>query len=179
MATITKTNLAGVLIVTSPVHGDDRGFFREMFRLSELEKELGFAFKPVQWNQSHSKLGTLRGVHIAPWHKLVTVSSGSVQQVVVDTRPDSPTFGQYVSIDLSPESGQSVFVSAGCGNAFLATSDNADYQYLVTDYWAADKELTVRYDDPNLNIAWQTNSPVLSERDLQAQTMRQVFPEKF
>src|SRR5688500_3222587 len=97
---IEPTTLPGVYLINRPVLADDRGFFREVFRKADLEASLGFAFEPVQWNQSQSKHGTLRGIHIAPWHKLVTVSGGTVQQVVVDTRPDSTTFGKYLSLTL-------------------------------------------------------------------------------
>jgi dTDP-4-dehydrorhamnose 3,5-epimerase len=176
---IEPTKLPGVYLVRRPVNEDERGFFREVFRKEDLEAQLGFEFKPVQWNQSQSKRDTLRGIHIAPWHKLVTVTAGTAQQVVVDARADSPTFGQHVSETLGEGQWGAMFIPAGCGNAFLATSEVTDYLYLVTDYWAPGKEQSILYNDPDLNIIWQSKAPVLSAKDLQNPTWRQSFPEKF
>ncbi len=176
---ITDTALAGVCIIARPTHGDTRGFFHEVYRQNDLDQVLGFPFIPVQANHSRSSFGTVRGIHLAPWHKLVSVLRGEVQQVVSDLRLDSPTFGQHVSINISEENRCGVFVPAGCGNSFMAVTEVADYMYLVTDYWAPGKEQAVIYNDPDLNIAWQTEKPLLSDKDLENPTLRQLFPDKF
>lgn len=176
---IKPTELAGVYLIERPCFGDERGFFRELYRKADLDARLGFEFTPVQANHSRSQKNTLRGIHIAPWHKLVTVYRGNVQQVVVDTRPNSLTFGQHLSINLGEDVFHSVFIPAGMGNAFAVTSEVADYCYLTTDYWAPGKETYVNYADPNLNIQWQIPTPTVSETDQKHPTLREIFPEKF
>jgi dTDP-4-dehydrorhamnose 3,5-epimerase len=174
---ITETKLEGVFIIKRPTFEDPRGFFREFYRKNDLETRIGFSFDPAQANHSHSIKDTLRGIHIAPWHKLITVTHGAVQQIVVDTRVDSPTFAQYESITLNDQI--AVFVPAGCGNGFLATTEEADYIYLATDYWSPGKELYLLYNDPDVKIQWETHNPIVSEKDLQNKPLRNLFPEKF
>src|SRR5262245_36564295 len=124
---IETTKIKGVLIIKRPVFGDERGFFQEIYRKKDLEKKLGYEFNPVQGNHSRSTKNVLRGIHIAPWDKLVTVLKGEIQQVVVDLREDSETFKQYVSVNISENNRVAVFVPKNCGNAFLIKSDEADY----------------------------------------------------
>lgn len=176
---IKETELSGVFIIERPIFGDDRGFFRELYRKSDLDKRLGFEFNPVQTNHSRSQINTLRGIHIAPWHKLVSVYRGSVQQVVVDVRPGSPTFSQHISINLGEDNFRSVFIPSGMGNAFAVTSEAADYCYLTTDYWSVGAETYVNYNDPDLAIPWQTSTPIVSKDDTKHPLLREVFPEKF
>jgi dTDP-4-dehydrorhamnose 3,5-epimerase len=176
---IQETELAEVFILERPSFGDERGFFRELYRKIDLETRLGYEFNPVQTNHSRSQLNTLRGIHIAPWHKLVSVYRGTVQQVIVDTRPQSSTFGKYISLNLGEDNFKSVFIPAGLGNAFVVTSDIADYCYLTTDYWAPGKEIYVNYNDPDLAISWQTSDPIVSDADQKHPLLRQVFPKNF
>jgi len=176
---IIKTDLEGVYIIERPVLGDSRGFFRELYRKSDLDAVLGFTFDPVQTNHSRSQRNTLRGIHIAPWHKLVTVYNGSVQQVVVDVRTDSPTFGKFISVTLGEDNFKSVFIPAGLGNAFAVTSDIADYCYLTTDYWAPGKETYVNYNDPDIGINWAVKNPTISDADQRHPMLKEVYPEKF
>lgn len=176
---IETTALDGVVIINRPQFGDDRGFFREIFRKNDLDARLGFEFNAPQANHSRSPQNTLRGIHIAPWHKLVTCIRGQVQQVVVDTRPESPTFGQHISVLLGEDNFKSVLIPAGCGNAFLVLSDIADYVYLATDYWAPGKEQDLKWNDSDLGIKWQTDSPIVSEKDTNNPSLKDVFPEKF
>lgn len=176
---ISETELAGVFIIERPVFGDDRGFFRELYRKTDLDAKLGYAFEPVQANHSRSQKDALRAVHIAPYHKLVTVYHGTIQQIVADVRPESPTFGKYISINLGEDNFQSLFIPAGMGNGFLVTSETADYCYLATDYWAPGIEQYVNYADPDLAIKWQTQTPIVSEADQKHPSLREVFPEKF
>ncbi len=176
---IKETEIQGVYIIERPSFGDERGFFRELYRKTDLDLKLGFEFNPVQANHSRSQLNTLRGIHIAPWHKLISVYRGSVQQVIVDVRPDSPTFGKHISIDLGEDNFRSVFIPAGLGNAFAVTSEVADYCYLTTDYWAAGKETYVNYADADLGIKWQVSEPIVSEADKLHPALREAYPEKF
>jgi dTDP-4-dehydrorhamnose 3,5-epimerase len=179
LSPVIATTLAGVYVVQRPTIRDDRGFFRELFRSEELAQALGAAPVFVQANHSRSQKDTLRGIHAAPWSKLVTVLAGEVQQVVVDLRPDSITFGKHLSLTLGDENLCAIFIPGGCGNAFLTTSAQADYMYLVTDYWAPGKEVGVAYNDADLAIPWQTSKPLVSEKDMQNPALRSVFPEKF
>ncbi len=170
---IEETNINGVYVIKRPVHGDARGFFRETFRKKDLDNKLGYEFNPVQANHSRSEKGVLRGIHAAPWNKLVTVTRGQVQQVVVDLRKDSPDFGKHFSIILGEENFVSVYIPAKLGNAFLVLSEDADYNYLTTNYWAPGKELAVIYSDPELNIKWELENPTLSDKDLQNPTLKE------
>ena len=173
---IEETELKGVFVIKRPKFGDERGFFRETFRKADLEKRLGYEFNVVQANHSRSEKGVLRGIHAAPWNKLVTVMRGTAQEVVVDLRKDSETFGKYISVDMGEENWVSVFIPANCGNAFLVTSEIADYSYLTTDYWAAGKEIGIIYNDGDLNVSWEIENPNLSDKDLQNPTFKEVFP---
>lgn len=175
MSNLITTAVAGALIVNRPVFEDPRGFFRETFRLSELTTTLGQNIEFVQGNHSRSEQDTLRGIHIAPWHKLVTVTHGLVQQVVVDTRQDSPTFGQHFHTLLGEDHWQSVFVPAGCGNAFLVLSATADYNYITTMEWQAGRETNLAWNDQQLNIAWQSSNPKLSDKDASNPTWQELF----
>lgn len=176
---ITETEITGVYVIERPTFPDDRGFFHESFRKADLEARFGTEINFVQANHSHSVKNTLRGIHIAPWHKLIYVTRGEVQAVIVDMRPDSPTFAKYISVTIGDSNRCSIFVPAGCGNSFAVHSDEADYTYLVTDYWAPSKEHTVRFNDPDLAIKWEVTEPVVSDRDKTAQTVRELFPDKF
>lgn len=175
---IEETEIPGVLIIKRSVFEDDRGFFRETFRKNDLEEKLGIEFNLLQANHSRSQRGTLRGIHIAPWYKLVTVFRGQVQQVVVDTRENSPTFGKYISIILGEKNWVSVLIPPMCGNAFLTLSDIADYNYLTTDYWAPGVEKAIIYSDSDLAINWEIDRPILSEKDLRNPTFEEVFPNQ-
>ncbi|MFA5932934.1 MAG: dTDP-4-dehydrorhamnose 3,5-epimerase [Microgenomates group bacterium] len=160
-----KTDIEGVFLVNRPVFADDRGFFHETFRMNELEEKLGKPFNIVQQNHSRSVKNTLRGIHVAPWSKLIYVPRGKVQQVVVDLRQTSETFGKWITVELGEENKQALFIPPQCGNAFLVLSEECDYTYLVTDYWAPGKEKNVVWNDTDLNIDWQVKEPVLSEKD--------------
>lgn len=176
---IKKTEISGVYIIERPTFTDERGFFRESYRKNELESVLGKEFSPVQENHSHSVKNVLRGIHIAPWSKLTYCVRGMVQQVVVDLRKDSPTFGKYISLKMGEENRVKVYIPPFCGNAFLTLSDVADYMYLTTDYWAPGKEFSVAWDDSDLRVNWETSDPLTSDKDKNNPTLRVVFPEKF
>jgi dTDP-4-dehydrorhamnose 3,5-epimerase len=172
---IETTEIKGVLIISRDTFEDDRGFFRETFRLNDLEEALQQKFNIVQQNHSRSVKGTLRGIHIAPWNKLVYCVSGSVQEVIVDLRVGSASFGKHISINIGEDQKFAVFIPKGCGNAFQVTSDRTDYTYLTDDYWEAGKELAIAWDDPDLKIDWQIKSPKLSEKDKQNLTLKEYL----
>lgn len=175
--TIQKTDIPGVFLINRPIFPDDRGFFHETLRKNELEEVIGKPFDIVQMNHSRSVKGTLRGIHVASWSKLIYVPHGKVQQVVIDFRKDSETFGKWITAELGEENKTALFVPAQCGNAFLVLSEECDYTYLVNDYWAPGKELGIVWNDPDLNIDWQNNNPVLSKKDQENPSFKEVFPK--
>ncbi len=171
-ATILKTAIEGLVIIKRPTHEDDRGFFREPVRIKELEAVTGIDFKVVQMNHARSSKNTLRGIHIAPWNKMVYVTRGKVQAVFVDLRKDSPTYKKYESIILGDENKSSVFVPKGMGNSYLVLSDVVDYVYLTDEEWSPNRETAVAWNDPSLNIPWEIEEePNLSDRDSENPTL--------
>jgi dTDP-4-dehydrorhamnose 3,5-epimerase len=164
---VAKFSIEGLLRINFPIFTDDRGFFKEIVRTSEIEKTNGKEFVLKQVNHSNSIKNTLRGIHIAPWNKIVYVVRGKAQVVVVDCRDDSATYGKYESFVLGDGDRSCVFIPAGCGNSYLVLSEDADYVYLTDQEWSPNKEKDIAWNDPILAIKWQTKgeSPVLSERD--------------
>ncbi len=143
-----------------------------------MKEITGKSFEIVQQNHSRSVKDTLRGIHVAPWSKLIYSSRGLIQEIVVDLREDSPTFKKWISISLGEETKLAVFVPPGCGNAFLILSTDADYVYLVDDYWAPGKEFGILWNDSDLNIIWQTETPILSDKDQNNPTFKEKFSDK-
>ncbi|MGM0767981.1 MAG: dTDP-4-dehydrorhamnose 3,5-epimerase [Pseudomonadota bacterium] len=158
-----------VVLLTPKVFGDERGFFMETFRQSEFEKHCG-QYTFVQDNHSKSARGILRGLHYQldnPQGKLVRVTRGEVFDVAVDLRKSSPTFGQWVGAMLSEENKQMLWVPPGFAHAFYVISDEAEFQYKCTDYYAPGDEYSIRWNDPELAIEWPLNgdAPRVSEKD--------------
>jgi len=177
---IAKTSIPGLLLIQRPTFSDERGFFRESARIAEIEEAAGVSFDIAQVNHARSSKNTLRGIHAAPWNKLIYVVSGKVQQVVVDLRENSPTFGKYESFILGDENRSSIFIPADLGNAYLVLSDEADYVYLTDQEWEPNREKGVAWNDPDLNIAWELEGEaVLSEKDQKNPPLKTVFPNKF
>ena len=170
-------NLEGVVEFNLTTFSDDRGFFREVIRISQVDEKLGeVPFITKQVNHSRSTKNTLRGIHVAPWNKIIYVAHGKAQSVIVDCRKDSPTFGKYQTVVLGEENRSCVFVPAGCGNSFLVLSDDADYIYLADETWAPNLEKSVAWNDETLGIEWQLEGePVLSEKDKINPPFSEVF----
>lgn len=163
---IKKTSIEGVLEIQRQTFPDDRGFFRESFRLGELEENLGYQFQIKQANHSRSVINTLRGIHQAPWNKLIYVPHGKVQAVIVDLRNSSPTYGKFESFIIGEDNKSSIFVPKGCGNSYLVLSEDADYTYLTDQEWAPNLEKGIAWNDPEIGIKWEVGGePLLSEKD--------------
>lgn len=163
---IQKTKLEGLLIIEGGhTFSDDRGFFREPFRRDEFEEALGKSWVHVQENHAFSKKDVLRGIHIAPWDKMIYVPYGRVLAVLVDLHKDSPTFKQHQAIEIGDGNRVKLFIPAGFGNSYLILSDEAVYEYQVNKYYTAGAEKGVTWDDPELNIEWPIENPILSEKD--------------
>ncbi|UTA78638.1 dTDP-4-dehydrorhamnose 3,5-epimerase [Halomonas sp. XH26] len=167
-----KLAIPDVVLITPQVFGDERGFFMETFRQSEFEAHCG-QHMFVQDNHSKSAHGILRGLHYQhqqPQGKLVRVTQGEVFDVAVDMRQSSPTFGQWVGVTLSEQNKQMLWVPPGFAHGFYVTSQEAEFQYKCTDYYAPGDEVSLRWDDPTLNIQWPLANgqpPVLSAKDTQ------------
>jgi len=170
----TPTSLPGVLVIEPKVFGDARGFFFESFNQQAFDAAVGAPTAFVQDNHSRSARGVLRGLHLqaAPHAqgKLVRVIQGSVFDVAVDVRRDSPTFGKWVGIELSAANHKQLWIPAGLAHGFLVISDSADFLYKTTDYYQPASERALRWDDPAFGIAWPDigEPPTLSAKDAQA-----------
>ncbi len=163
------TEIKGLIILEPSVFKDERGHFLEFYNSNEFHDN-GIDVEFVQDNLSLSKKGVVRGLHFQehPYEqgKLVRVAFGSALDVVLDLRKDSPTFGKTYSLILSSENNSMLWIPAGFAHGFEALSENVVFVYKVTKYYNQASEKGIRYNDPDLNIKWMTNEPIVSEKDL-------------
>ncbi len=167
---VVQTSLPGVVVIEPKVFGDPRGFFFESFNAKRFAELTGITAPFVQDNHSRSVRGVLRGLHYQirqPQGKLVRVTAGEVFDVAVDLRRSSPTFGKWNGRMLSAENKRQLWVPAGFAHGFAVLSENAEFLYKTTDYWAPEHERCIRWDDPQLDIQWPLVSPSLSAKDAQ------------
>lgn len=153
---VVATPLSGLYVVEPRVFPDARGWFMETFN-ERAFAAAGLRETMVQANHSHSRRGTVRGLHFQHPHaqvKLVRVVQGEVYDVVVDVRRGSPTFGQSYAVTLSAGNQRQLWVPAGFAHGFCVTSDAADFNYLCSDFYAPSAERGIRWDDPALGITW-------------------------
>lgn len=148
----------GAWLAESPIWSDDRGFFREWFKLSEISQQTGSDFSVAQANISSSARGILRGIHyslaVDGQSKWVTCVSGSIRDVIIDIRPSSPTFRQWVAVDLSGDSGRSVFIREGLGHAFVSLEDGSTVSYLISSPFSPAEEFEINPFDSEIGIEW-------------------------
>jgi dTDP-4-dehydrorhamnose 3,5-epimerase len=179
---VTATDIPGVLIVEPKVFGDARGFFFESFNQQAFDAAVGRPVSFVQDNHSRSARGVLRGMHrqLAPraQGKLVRVTSGRVFDVAADVDPASPTYRRWVGVELSADNHRQMWIPPGLAHGFLVLSDSADFLYKTTDYYAPSAEVSVRWNDPGLAIAWpDIGTPfVLSDKDARAPLLSDLAP---
>ncbi|AFY64817.1 dTDP-4-dehydrorhamnose 3,5-epimerase [Geitlerinema sp. PCC 7407] len=163
------SEIPDVLLLEPRVFGDDRGFFFESYNQRVFTEKAGNSVQFVQDNHSSSRQNVLRGLHYQiqqPQGKLVRVIVGQIYDVAVDLRRSSPTFGQWVGYELSAQNKHQLWVPAGFGHGFLVLSEQAEVLYKTTDYYAPEHERCIRWDDPDLAIAWPlTGEPILSAKD--------------
>lgn len=177
---IKTTSLPGLFKLERSTFPDERGFFREVFHLDELEKALGFEFKPVQMNHSYSLPKVIRALHAENWNKLVYPVSGEMFSVVVDIRPDSETFGKFETFTFSPSDRFALFIPKGLANSICVVGEEpVNYLYLVDKYYDGSDTRAIAWNDPDLNINWPVENPIVSERDKNNLKLRDLFPEKF
>ncbi len=166
-----KSDIPDIIIIEPIIFSDNRGYFEETYRKDKLEEAIGYSVDFVQDNESKSTYGVLRGLHfqLPPFaqSKLVRVIKGKILDVAVDIRKGSPTFGKYVSIELSEENKRMVFIPRGFAHGFVVLSDEAIFSYKVDNYYSKENDCGIAYNDPSLGIDWQldTDSLNLSEKD--------------
>lgn len=166
---VTPQALSDVLLLEPRVFSDERGFFFESFNERAFEASTGLTRHFVQDNHSRSLQGVLRGLHyqlVHPQGKLVRVGVGEIFDVAVDIRRGSPTFGKWVGVHLSAQNKRQLWIPEGYAHGFLTLSDSAEVLYRTTDYYAPELERCIRWDDPDLAIAWPASqAPIMSEKD--------------
>jgi len=168
---VIKTKLDGCVIIEPKVFGDERGFFLETFQAERYISEAGITLPFVQDNHSRSSKSVLRGLHFQktkPQGKLVRVVRGQVYDVAVDIRKGSLTYGQWEGLILSEENKTQLWVPPGFAHGFVVLSDTADFEYKCTDYYDPSDEGSILWNDPDLDISWPVESPVLSNKDANA-----------
>lgn len=167
--TVTPTALPEVLILQPQVFGDERGFFFESFNARDFAKATGLDVQFVQDNHSKSVHGVLRGLHYQieqAQGKLVRVVQGEVFDVAVDMRRSSPTFGQWVGVQLSADNHSQLWIPPGFAHGFVVLSQSAEFLYKTTDYWAPVHERCLLWNDPAVGIEWPFEfAPQLASKD--------------
>lgn len=167
---VTPTSIPDVLIIEPKVFGDSRGFFLESFNQRVFAQATGVSTAFVQDNHSRSARGVLRGLHyqiVKPQGKLVRVVRGAVFDVAVDIRKLSPTFGQWVGLELSEHNQRQMWVPPGLAHGFLVMSESADFLYKTTEYYAPEHERCITWNDATVGIRWPDidMAPQLSAKD--------------
>lgn len=177
-----ETGIKDLIVIEPTVFGDNRGFFMESYSKKDFS-EIGMDVEFVQDNHSKSKKGVLRGLHFQTQHvqgKLVRVTAGSVLDVAVDLRKDSPTFGKHYLIELSADNKKMFYIPPGFAHGFLTLEDNTEFQYKCTDYYAPEFDSGVLWNDSDIGIDWNfekyglsAEAILLSDKDKKQQTLQE------
>jgi dTDP-4-dehydrorhamnose 3,5-epimerase len=164
---IEETNIKGIYLITPGVFKDERGYFMESYNQQKIQKVIGDTF--VQDNESMSHKHVLRGLHLqVPPHaqaKLIRVSRGSVLDIAVDLRKNSPTYGQHFKHILSAENKKQLYIPVGFAHGFLSLEDQTVLMYKCSDFYHASSEDSIAWNDPDLAIDWGVKDPILAEKD--------------
>lgn len=175
-----STNLPGVLLIKPRVFGDERGFFLESWNQKVFDDALGQPVTFVQDNRSRSARGVLRGLHYQmephAQGKLVSVLAGTIYDVAVDLRRNSPTYGETLGVELKGEDHTMIWIPAGFAHGFYVLSEFADVAYKATDFYSPAHERCVRWDDPDLAIDWPLGGrpPIVSSKDAEGMAFADV-----
>lgn len=177
---LLKTKLEGVYILIPKVFGDHRGFFMESWSRRTME-EAGLYYDFVQDNHSLSTVkGTLRGLHFQKGNKsqakLVRCVRGAVLDVAVDLRHDSPTYKQWVGVELSEENKKQLLIPRGFGHGFVTLTDHVEFLYKADNYYAPEADGGVRWNDPDIGVDWGISEPILSEKDTKNPFLKDIAP---
>lgn len=173
-----KTKIEGVYIITPDVFGDNRGFFMESWSQRKME-EAGLHYDFVQDNHSMSAVkGTLRGIHFqkGEWcqAKLVRCTRGAVLDVAVDLRKKSPTYKQWVAVELSADNKKQFLIPRGFGHGFVTLTDDVEFLYKADNYYAPEADGGIRWNDPDIAVDWGMENPILSEKDKKNPFLRDI-----
>lgn len=177
---LLKTKLEGVYILSPKVFGDHRGFFMESWSRRTME-EAGLFYDFVQDNHSLSTVkGTLRGIHFQKGDKaqakLVRCVRGAVLDVAVDLRHDSPTYKQWVGVELSEENKKQLLIPRGFGHGFVTLTDHVEFLYKADNYYAPEADGGIRWNDPDIGVDWGISEPILSEKDTKNPFLKDIAP---
>ncbi|MGL5278339.1 MAG: dTDP-4-dehydrorhamnose 3,5-epimerase [Cetobacterium sp.] len=177
-----ETGIKDLIVIEPTVFGDNRGFFMESYSKKDFS-EIGMDVEFVQDNHSKSKKGVLRGLHFQTQHvqgKLVRVTAGSVLDVAVDLRKDSPTFGKHYLVELSADNKKMFYIPPGFAHGFLTLEDNTEFQYKCTDHYAPEFDSGVLWNDSDIGIDWNfekyglsADEILLSDKDKKQQTLQE------
>ena len=173
-----KLEIPDVILIKTKVFEDERGFFMETYKKEDFEEKAGIKGEFIQENHSKSKYGVLRGLHFQkePYAqaKIVRCIRGEIYDVAVDLRKDSPTFGNYVGVNLSEDNRYQLYVPRGCAHGFLVLSDVAEVIYKVDNVYAPGYEGGLIWNDSDVNVKWPNDNPTLSEKDKSWPTLREL-----
>lgn len=177
---LLKTKLEGVYILIPKVFGDHRGFFMESWSRRTME-EAGLYYDFVQDNHSLSTVkGTLRGIHFQKGDKaqakLVRCVRGAVLDVAVDLRHGSPTYKQWVGVELSEENKKQLLIPRGFGHGFVTLTDHVEFLYKADNYYAPEADGGIRWNDPDIGVDWGISEPILSEKDTKNSFFKDIAP---
>ena len=176
--TVKETKLKGCFILEPKVFQDSRGYFFESFNQNTFNRLIGKNINFIQDNESYSSKGVLRGLHYQRGEyaqaKLVRVVKGTVLDIAVDIRKNSPTFGQNVTLELSEDNKQQLFIPRGFAHGFIVLSDTAIFSYKCDNFYNKESEGGIIYNDASLKIDWKLNGNefIISEKDLQLPTLK-------
>ena len=173
---IEETKLKGVLIIEPQVFGDARGWFMETYNKKKTPQII-CSF--VQDNQSYSALkGTLRGIHFQrppmAQAKLIRCTRGAVMDFAVDLRPNSETYKQWVSVELSEENKKQIFIPRGFGHAFITLTEDTEIEYKADNYYSPDHDAAILWSDPEIGIDWGVENPIVSDKDKAAPLLSEL-----
>jgi len=178
--TVSETKLKGCFVLTPKLFNDERGYFFESFNKQSFEQAIGKRINFVQDNQSYSTYGVIRGLHYQTGEyaqaKLVRVLKGSILDIVVDLRKNSPTFGQYLALELTDIDKKQLFIPRGFAHGFVVLSDTAEIFYKCDNYYNKEAEGGIIYNDDQLNIDWKLpdDKLIISEKDLMLPTLKKA-----
>ncbi len=178
---VIETALPEVKIIEPAVFGDERGFFMESWQKQRYaEAGIGATSDFLQDNLSYSKKNVVRGLHYQYKNiqaKLLYVLQGSVFDVAVDIRQGSKNFGKWVGVELSSDNKRQLYVPEGFAHGFCVTSETVLFAYKCTDIYNPHCELSIQWNDPDIGIEWPVSNPILSEKDLHSQPLKDIAPD--
>ena len=180
MITVEPTKLDGVCLIRPNRFGDNRGWFMESYSKKDFE-EAGLHYEFVQDNRSFTeRKGTVRGLHFQrppmAQAKLLTCLRGSILDVAVDLRPDSPTYKDWVGVILTAEDPTQLLIPRGFAHGFVTLTDHVEFQYKVDNFYSPEHDGGIRWNDPDIGVEWGVSDPILSEKDKKSPFLRELGP---